>query len=157
MNEIQSRSQGHGNRSARREWQAGVGIRPTPLQTPPIPLPEHVRKNPGRNGGDRRTYSSGPVIKAPISGLSRSIRSGCQFRCTSNWPTRLSASAKRAANESYCGSTASQRRRNYRCRCHSPPADGFLAENAHLPTCAELNIRFIGPSSRAMNALEDKA
>src|SRR6476660_7587983 len=35
---------------------------------------------------------------------------------------------------------------------------GFLSENAHLAdVCENCNIRFIGPSSRAMNALEDKA
>src|SRR5215212_1107522 len=35
---------------------------------------------------------------------------------------------------------------------------GFLSENAHFADiCENCNIRFIGPSSRAMNALEDKA
>ncbi|HEY9508350.1 MAG TPA: acetyl-CoA carboxylase biotin carboxylase subunit [Verrucomicrobiae bacterium] len=35
---------------------------------------------------------------------------------------------------------------------------GFLSENAHFAdVCESCNIRFIGPSSRAMNALEDKA
>ena len=35
---------------------------------------------------------------------------------------------------------------------------GFLSENAHFAdVCENCNIRFIGPSSRAMNALEDKA
>src|SRR5436305_6261356 len=38
------------------------------------------------------------------------------------------------------------------------PGYGFLAENAHFANvCESCNIRFIGPSSRAMNALEDKA
>src|ERR1043165_698133 len=38
------------------------------------------------------------------------------------------------------------------------PGYGFLAENAHFAdVCQSCNIRFIGPSSRAMNAMEDKA
>src|SRR5215475_13800890 len=38
------------------------------------------------------------------------------------------------------------------------PGYGFLAENAHFAdVCESCNIRFIGPSSRAMNAMEDKA
>jgi len=38
------------------------------------------------------------------------------------------------------------------------PGYGFLAENAHFAdVCESCNIRFIGPSSRAMNALADKA
>src|SRR5947209_17789196 len=38
------------------------------------------------------------------------------------------------------------------------PGYGFLAENAHFAeVCESCNIRFIGPSARAMNALEDKA
>src|ERR1051326_3056204 len=38
------------------------------------------------------------------------------------------------------------------------PGYGFLAENAHFANvCESCNIRFIGPNSRAMNALEDKA
>lgn len=38
------------------------------------------------------------------------------------------------------------------------PGYGFLAENAHfVDVCESCNIRFIGPSSRAMNALENKA
>jgi acetyl-CoA carboxylase biotin carboxylase subunit len=38
------------------------------------------------------------------------------------------------------------------------PGYGFLAENAHFADiCENCNIRFIGPSSRAMNALMDKA
>ena len=38
------------------------------------------------------------------------------------------------------------------------PGYGFLSENAHFAdVCQSCNIRFIGPSSRAMNALEDKA
>src|SRR5512137_376304 len=38
------------------------------------------------------------------------------------------------------------------------PGYGFLAENPHFAdVCESCNIRFIGPSSRAMNALEDKA
>src|SRR5438034_6374995 len=38
------------------------------------------------------------------------------------------------------------------------PGYGFLAENAHFAdVCESCNIRFIGPASRAMNALEDKA
>src|SRR5215813_8315463 len=38
------------------------------------------------------------------------------------------------------------------------PGYGFLAENAHFAdVCQSCNIRFIGPNSRAMNALEDKA
>src|SRR5258707_5410497 len=38
------------------------------------------------------------------------------------------------------------------------PGCGFLSENAHFAdVCESCNIRFIGPSSRAMNALEDKA
>ncbi|HTG45186.1 MAG TPA: biotin carboxylase N-terminal domain-containing protein, partial [Verrucomicrobiae bacterium] len=38
------------------------------------------------------------------------------------------------------------------------PGYGFLSENAHFAEiCESCNIRFIGPSSRAMNALEDKA
>ncbi len=38
------------------------------------------------------------------------------------------------------------------------PGYGFLSENAHFSdVCESCNIRFIGPSSRAMNALEDKS
>jgi len=38
------------------------------------------------------------------------------------------------------------------------PGYGFLSENAHFAdVCESCNIRFIGPSSRAMNALSDKA
>lgn len=38
------------------------------------------------------------------------------------------------------------------------PGYGFLSENAHFAdVCESCNIRFIGPSSRAMNAMEDKA
>src|SRR5437879_12726282 len=38
------------------------------------------------------------------------------------------------------------------------PGYGFLAENAHFAdVCQSCNIRFIGPNSHAMNALEDKA
>src|SRR5256884_496298 len=38
------------------------------------------------------------------------------------------------------------------------PGYGFLAENAHFAdVCESCNIKFIGPSSRAMNALEHKA
>ncbi len=38
------------------------------------------------------------------------------------------------------------------------PGYGFLSENAHFAdVCENCNIKFIGPSSRAMNALEDKA
>ena len=38
------------------------------------------------------------------------------------------------------------------------PGYGFLSENAHFADiCENCNIRFIGPSSRAMNALVDKA
>ncbi|SPE62227.1 acetyl-CoA carboxylase, biotin carboxylase subunit [Verrucomicrobia bacterium] len=38
------------------------------------------------------------------------------------------------------------------------PGYGFLSENAHFASvCESCNIRFIGPSSRAMSALEDKA
>ena len=38
------------------------------------------------------------------------------------------------------------------------PGYGFLSENAHFAdVCESCNIRFIGPSSRAMNLLEDKA
>src|SRR3982751_6417465 len=38
------------------------------------------------------------------------------------------------------------------------PGYGFLSENAHFAdVCENCNIRFIGPSSRAMSALEDKA
>ncbi|MBI1177960.1 acetyl-CoA carboxylase biotin carboxylase subunit [bacterium] len=38
------------------------------------------------------------------------------------------------------------------------PGYGFLSENAHFSdVCESCNIRFIGPNSRAMNALEDKA
>ena len=38
------------------------------------------------------------------------------------------------------------------------PGYGFLSENAHFAdVCDSCNIRFIGPSSRAMNALENKA
>src|SRR3984957_11370670 len=38
------------------------------------------------------------------------------------------------------------------------PGYGFLSENAHFAdVCDSCNIRFIGPSSRAMNALSDKA
>jgi acetyl-CoA carboxylase biotin carboxylase subunit len=38
------------------------------------------------------------------------------------------------------------------------PGYGFLAENAHFAdVCESCNIRFIGPSSKAMSALEDKA
>jgi len=38
------------------------------------------------------------------------------------------------------------------------PGYGFLSENAHFAdVCENCNIRFIGPSSRAMTALQDKA
>ena len=38
------------------------------------------------------------------------------------------------------------------------PGYGFLSENAHFAdVCESCNIRFIGPNSRALNALEDKA
>src|SRR5262245_51442489 len=38
------------------------------------------------------------------------------------------------------------------------PGYGFLSENAHFAdVCESCNIKFIGPASRAMNALEDKA
>jgi len=38
------------------------------------------------------------------------------------------------------------------------PGYGFLSENAHFAeVCESCNIRFIGPSARAMNALSDKA
>src|ERR1700761_4137649 len=38
------------------------------------------------------------------------------------------------------------------------PGYGFLSENAHFAeVCESCNIRFIGPSPHAMNALEDKA
>src|SRR6202167_139365 len=38
------------------------------------------------------------------------------------------------------------------------PGYGFLSENAHFAdVCESCNIRFIGPSSSAMNALSDKA
>ncbi|MCL5096771.1 MAG: acetyl-CoA carboxylase biotin carboxylase subunit, partial [Candidatus Omnitrophica bacterium] len=38
------------------------------------------------------------------------------------------------------------------------PGYGFLSENPHFAdVCENCNIRFIGPSSRAMNALENKA
>jgi acetyl-CoA carboxylase biotin carboxylase subunit len=38
------------------------------------------------------------------------------------------------------------------------PGYGFLSENAHFAeVCESCNIRFIGPSPRAMSALEDKA
>ncbi|MBM3822985.1 MAG: acetyl-CoA carboxylase biotin carboxylase subunit [Verrucomicrobia bacterium] len=38
------------------------------------------------------------------------------------------------------------------------PGYGFFSENAHFAdVCESCNIRFIGPSSRSMNALEDKA
>ncbi len=38
------------------------------------------------------------------------------------------------------------------------PGYGFLSENAHFAdVCESCNIRFIGPNSRAMNALQDKA
>jgi len=38
------------------------------------------------------------------------------------------------------------------------PGYGFLAENAHFAdVCESCNIRFIGPNSRAMNSLADKA
>lgn len=38
------------------------------------------------------------------------------------------------------------------------PGYGFLSENAHFAeVCESCNIRFIGPSPQAMNALEDKA
>src|SRR5204862_2129236 len=38
------------------------------------------------------------------------------------------------------------------------PGYGFLAENGHFAdVCESCNIRFIGPNSRAMNALEHKA
>jgi acetyl-CoA carboxylase, biotin carboxylase subunit len=37
------------------------------------------------------------------------------------------------------------------------PGYGFLSENAHFAdVCESCNIRFIGPSSKAMNALQDK-
>src|SRR5216684_8071616 len=38
------------------------------------------------------------------------------------------------------------------------PGYGFLSENPHFAdVCESCNIRFIGPNSRAMTALEDKA
>src|SRR6202041_2522170 len=38
------------------------------------------------------------------------------------------------------------------------PGYGFLSENAHFAdVCESCNIKFIGPSSRAMNALENKS
>ncbi|MCX6885935.1 MAG: acetyl-CoA carboxylase biotin carboxylase subunit [Verrucomicrobia bacterium] len=38
------------------------------------------------------------------------------------------------------------------------PGYGFLSENAHFAdVCESCNIRFIGPNSRAMNSMEDKA
>src|SRR2546425_12656726 len=38
------------------------------------------------------------------------------------------------------------------------PGYGFLSENPHFAdVCENCNIRFIGPNSRAMTALEDKA
>src|SRR5271166_3957482 len=38
------------------------------------------------------------------------------------------------------------------------PGYGFLSENGHFAdVCESCNIRFIGPNSRAMNALENKA
>src|SRR5271167_47759 len=38
------------------------------------------------------------------------------------------------------------------------PGYGFLAENAHFAeVCESCNIKFIGPSPRAMSALQDKA
>src|SRR5580692_3687664 len=38
------------------------------------------------------------------------------------------------------------------------PGYGFLSENAHFAdVCESCNIKFIGPNSRAMNALENKA
>src|SRR5213078_4023490 len=38
------------------------------------------------------------------------------------------------------------------------PGYGFLSENAHFAdVCESCNIRFIGPNSRAMSALENKA
>jgi len=38
------------------------------------------------------------------------------------------------------------------------PGYGFLSEDAHFAdVCESCNIRFIGPNSRAMNALQDKA
>jgi acetyl-CoA carboxylase, biotin carboxylase subunit len=38
------------------------------------------------------------------------------------------------------------------------PGYGFLSENAHFAdVCESCNIKFIGPNSRAMNALKDKA
>ena len=38
------------------------------------------------------------------------------------------------------------------------PGYGFLSENSHFAdVCESCNIRFIGPNSRAMNALQDKA
>src|ERR1700684_689928 len=38
------------------------------------------------------------------------------------------------------------------------PGYGFLSENAHFAdVCESCNIRFIGPNSRAMNALENKS
>jgi acetyl-CoA carboxylase biotin carboxylase subunit len=38
------------------------------------------------------------------------------------------------------------------------PGYGFLSENAHFAdVCESCNIKFIGPNSRTMNALEDKA
>src|SRR6201998_3561706 len=38
------------------------------------------------------------------------------------------------------------------------PGYGFLAENAHFAdVCESCNIRFIGPNSKAMNDLADKA
>src|SRR5437762_2208914 len=38
------------------------------------------------------------------------------------------------------------------------PGYGFLSENAHFAdVCESCNIRFIGPSSQAMNALGDKS
>jgi acetyl-CoA carboxylase biotin carboxylase subunit len=38
------------------------------------------------------------------------------------------------------------------------PGYGFLSENAHFAdVCDSCNIKFIGPNSRAMNALENKS
>src|SRR6202521_6366613 len=38
------------------------------------------------------------------------------------------------------------------------PGYGFLSENAHFAdVCESCNIKFIGPNSRAMNALENKS
>src|SRR3989441_9480672 len=65
---------------------------------------------------------------------------------------------KAAANESYLRINCLVSAAKFTDVDAIHPGYGFLAENAHFAdVCESCNIRFIGPNSRAMNALEDKA